>query len=80
MEGARRIDEWSRIADKVPHLGVVPMLAPVEDDRASVLDLLPHEEGEISREVARDLAERLLPPPERAVGRGGHHMPPCEVA
>ncbi len=43
MEGARRIDEWSRIADKVPSLGVVPNLAPVEDDRASVLDLLPHE-------------------------------------
>jgi tetratricopeptide (TPR) repeat protein len=43
MEGARRIDEWSRIADKVPSLGVVPMLAPVVDDRASVLDLLPHE-------------------------------------
>jgi hypothetical protein len=43
MEGARRIDEWSRIADKVPSLGVVPALSPVEDDRASVLDLLPHE-------------------------------------
>ncbi len=43
MEGARRIDEWSRIADKVPSLGVVPILAPVEEDRASVLDLLPHE-------------------------------------
>src|SRR3954465_2926298 len=43
MEGARRIDEWSRIADKVPSLSVVPMLAAVEDDRASVLDLLPHE-------------------------------------
>jgi tetratricopeptide (TPR) repeat protein len=43
MEGARRIDEWSRIADKVPSLAVVPMLSPVEDDRASVLDLLPHE-------------------------------------
>ncbi len=43
MEGARRIDEWSRIADKVPSLSVVPTLAPVEDDRASVLDLLPHE-------------------------------------
>ena len=43
MEGARRIDEWSRIADKVPSLSVVPMFAPVEDDRASVLDLLPHE-------------------------------------
>jgi tetratricopeptide (TPR) repeat protein len=43
MEGARRIDEWSRIADKVPSLSVIPLLAPVEDDRASVLDLLPHE-------------------------------------
>jgi tetratricopeptide (TPR) repeat protein len=43
MEGARRIDEWSRIADKVPSLSVIPVLAPVEDDRASVLDLLPHE-------------------------------------
>ncbi|MEP6618418.1 MAG: DUF4388 domain-containing protein [bacterium] len=43
MEGARRIDEWSRIADKIPSLSVVPMFAPVEDDRASVLDLLPHE-------------------------------------
>jgi tetratricopeptide (TPR) repeat protein len=43
MEGARRIDEWSRIADKVPSLSVIPVLASVEDDRASVLDLLPHE-------------------------------------
>ncbi|MES2178593.1 MAG: DUF4388 domain-containing protein [Gemmatimonadota bacterium] len=43
MEGARRIDEWSRIADKVPSLGIVPMLAPVDDDRSAMLDLLPHE-------------------------------------
>jgi Tfp pilus assembly protein PilF len=43
MEGARRIDEWSRIADKVSSLSAVPELAPVEGDRASVLDLLPHE-------------------------------------
>jgi hypothetical protein len=43
MEGARRIDEWSRIADKVPHLGVVPVLAPVDDDHPSLLDLLPNE-------------------------------------
>jgi tetratricopeptide (TPR) repeat protein len=43
MEGARRIDEWSRIADKVPSLSVVPSLSPLEDDRASVLDLLPNE-------------------------------------
>jgi hypothetical protein len=43
MEGARRIDEWSRIADKVPHLGVIPVLRPVEDDHGGLLDLLPHE-------------------------------------
>ena len=43
MEGARRIDEWSRIADKVPSLGVVPVLSPADDERDSVLDLLPHE-------------------------------------
>jgi tetratricopeptide (TPR) repeat protein len=44
MEGARRIDEWSRIADKVPSLAVVPVLASMRDDgQASQLDLLPHE-------------------------------------
>jgi Tfp pilus assembly protein PilF len=43
MEGARRIDEWSRIADKVPSLGVVPVLAPADDERDSMVDLLPHE-------------------------------------
>jgi hypothetical protein len=43
MEGARRIDEWSRIADKVPHLAVVPILAPVNETHATLLDLLPNE-------------------------------------
>jgi hypothetical protein len=43
MEGARRIDEWSRIADKVPSLSVVPSLAPADDERTSMVDLLPHE-------------------------------------
>jgi hypothetical protein len=43
MEGARRIDEWSRIADKVPSLGVVPALAPADEHRDSMVDLLPHE-------------------------------------
>ena len=32
MEAARRIDEWSRIEGKVPHLGVVPVLASVAED------------------------------------------------
>src|SRR5262249_6708075 len=48
MEGARRIDEWSRIADVVPNIAVIPELAPIEEDRAggaggAMLDLLPHE-------------------------------------
>jgi tetratricopeptide (TPR) repeat protein len=44
MEGARRIDEWSRIADIVPNLAVVPELAPIDSGReGAMLDLLPHE-------------------------------------
>lgn len=43
MEGARRIDEWSRIADKVPSLTVVPLLASADEGRDSMVDLLPHE-------------------------------------
>jgi tetratricopeptide (TPR) repeat protein len=43
MEGARRIDEWSRIEGKVPHLGVVPVLASVRDSHPALLDLLPNE-------------------------------------
>ena len=44
MEGARRIDEWSRIADIIPNVDVIAELAPVEDDReGAMLDLLPHE-------------------------------------
>jgi tetratricopeptide (TPR) repeat protein len=58
MEGARRIDEWSRIADKVPSLGVVAALAPVDDDRASMVDLLPHEwEVLMMIDGVRDLRE-----------------------
>ena len=43
MEGARRIDEWTRIAHKIPHLGVVAVLAPIDEDHPSLLDLLPNE-------------------------------------
>jgi tetratricopeptide (TPR) repeat protein len=50
MEGARRIDEWSRIADIVPNALVIPELAPVlphGDGQNAIggpmLDLLPHE-------------------------------------
>jgi len=43
MEGARRIDEWSRIERRIPHLGVVPMLAPPQEGVEGGLDLLPPE-------------------------------------
>ena len=56
MEGARRIDEWSRIEGKIPHLGVIPSLCAVTDDHAAQLDLLPNE-WEVLSEIdgARDL-------------------------
>ena len=42
MEGARRIDEWSRIEKRIPHLGVIPTLAPAPTGGGG-LDLLPPE-------------------------------------
>lgn len=64
MEGARRIDEWSRIEHKISHLGVVPVLAPSDGQDQGQLDLLPPEwevlaaiDGERSvREIATLLA------------------------
>jgi Domain of unknown function (DUF4388) len=43
MEGARRIDEWSRIVHKVPNVQVVPQFAEVAGGHEAQLDLLPHE-------------------------------------
>jgi hypothetical protein len=43
MEGARRIDEWSHIADRVPSLAAVPHLSPLQGEHAAWLDLLPGE-------------------------------------
>jgi len=43
MEGARRIDEWSRMEGRIPHLGVVPTLAPLDKNSGGELDLLPAE-------------------------------------
>jgi len=42
MEGARRIDEWSRIERKIPNVGVVPALAEAPEGEGQ-LDLLPSE-------------------------------------
>ncbi|MBK6456730.1 MAG: DUF4388 domain-containing protein [Gemmatimonadetes bacterium] len=43
MEGARRIDEWAHIQQRIAHVGVVPSLAPPDAEHPSSLDLLPHE-------------------------------------
>lgn len=43
MEAARRIDEWARMADRIPHADVVPGLSDAESDHAATLDLRPHE-------------------------------------
>src|SRR5437867_9502431 len=49
MEGARRIDEWSRIESRIPHLGVFPMLAPPQEGGEGELDLLPPGWGMLGR-------------------------------
>ncbi len=55
MEAARRIDEWSRIEAKVPHLGVVPRFADA-DSQHGMLDLTPFEWEVIATvDGARDL-------------------------
>lgn len=43
MEGARRIDEWSRMADRVPDAFVIPRLAPPGDEPYAPIDLRPGE-------------------------------------
>ncbi len=43
MEAARRIDEWSRIANRVPSLAAIPQFAEVAATHAGQLDLLPSE-------------------------------------
>jgi len=43
MEAARRIDEWTRIADQIPGPHVVPGLAEVDIGHAATIDLRPAE-------------------------------------
>ena len=43
MEAARRMDEWSRIEDKVPHLRVIPRLPPSDSTADGRLELAPLE-------------------------------------
>jgi tetratricopeptide (TPR) repeat protein len=50
MEGARRIDEWTRLESKVPGPETIPNLAPVSDREATPLDLRT-EEWEVLAEI-----------------------------
>ncbi|MBA3317040.1 MAG: DUF4388 domain-containing protein [Gemmatimonadales bacterium] len=43
MEGAHRLDEWSRIGSKVSHLGLVPRLPDQNGVGSAPLDLIPFE-------------------------------------
>lgn len=43
MEGARRIDEWSRMAYRIPNALVVPRLAGIAEEFESFIDLRPAE-------------------------------------
>jgi len=60
MEGARRIDEWSRISDRVPTLLAIPRLTDTGDDKhAPMLDLLPSE-WEVLTMIDGDLDLRAI--------------------
>ncbi len=72
LEAARRIDEWSRIATRIPHLGLVPALAPPHTAEQGRLELLPVEWEILSAvDGERDLREisRLLHRSEFDVSR-----------
>jgi len=43
MESARRLDEWSQIAQRIPDAASVATLVPAEDSPDARIDLRPHE-------------------------------------
>lgn len=58
MEGARRIDEWSRLEDRIPNLEAIPRLNELPEDSAGPIDLRP-DEWEVVAEIdgARDIRQ-----------------------
>lgn len=75
MEAARRIDEWSRIEARIPHLGVIPRL--VAQDAGGMLDLIPLEwEVLAAVDGERDLRSmaELLGRSEFEVGRAAYGL------
>ncbi|MDB4949262.1 MAG: Tetratricopeptide repeat-containing protein [Gemmatimonadetes bacterium] len=64
MEAARRIDEWSTLEKKIPHMGVIPAL--VGDTDGATIDLHPSE-WEVLAEID---GMRTLKEISGSVGRG----------
>ena len=63
MEGARRIDEWGRMSDRIPGAHVVPRLATPREGSDSYIDLRPAEWEILAlidgRHSLRDIATEL---------------------
>lgn len=69
MEGARRVDVWSRLSDRLPNARVVPAFVEVDSRHMPLLNLLPQQwevltgvDGQrdvlaLSRALGRDLLE-----------------------
>ena len=57
MEGARRIDEWTRLESKIPDSEAIPMLSPTKEGESTPLDLRA-DEWEVLAEIdaERDVA------------------------
>ncbi len=69
MEGARRIDEWSRLAARIPSAECVPALA-AGDGARSLIDLRP-EEWEVLAEIDGERDLRLI---ASALGRSAFEV------
>lgn len=65
MEAARRLDEWARLASKIPHRDVVPRLVD-EEGTEGVLSLAPHE-WEVLAQIDGERSLRVI---ARSIGRG----------
>ena len=50
MEGARRIDEWTRLEARIPNAEAVPVLSPLKDGEATPIELRP-DEWEVLAEI-----------------------------
>jgi tetratricopeptide (TPR) repeat protein len=53
MEGARRIDEWTRLESKIPGTDAIPLLAPGKEGESAPIELRP-EEWEVLAEIDGD--------------------------